>query len=332
MKRGNWFYISIITATLLYIILLNVGGQRNEKEILKDKHIIVVLKSLAQPMDFWDVVKSGMEEAGRESGISLEFTGPAHEYLVDEQIRLFYEALEQKPDVIILASNDFERLKTPVAFAQRMGIPVLTMDSSVNSTVPISFIATDNVEAGIKAGKTLATILDSMDLGREPNVMIMSHSKETSTAIDRETGVRIGLEGYNILGTWYCNIDYQLAYDLTIQLLEEYQIDAIVGLNEVSTLGVADAVNDLGLGMAIPIVGFDNAAREMAYLESGVLDAVVVQRPYNMGYLSIKKAEDYLLGKEIEAFHNTGSIVITRNNMFEPEYQEVLFPYDKLSQ
>lgn len=332
MKRGNWFYISIITATLLYIILLNVGAQRNEREMLKDKRIIVVLKSVAQPMDFWDVVKSGMEEASRESGITLEFTGPAHEYLVDEQIRLFYEAIEKKPDLIILASSDFERLKTPVSYAQRMSIPILTMDSSVNSTIPIGFVATDNVEAGIKAGRALAKILDSLDLGREPNVMIMSHSKGTSTAIDRETGVRIGLQGHHILGTWYCNIDYQMAYDLTVQLLQEYQIDAIVGLNEVSTLGVADAVYELGLGRKIPIVGFDNAAREMAYLESGVLSAVVVQRPYNMGYLSIKKAEDFLLGKEVEPFLNTGSIVITQENMFEPEYQEVLFPYDKLSQ
>ncbi len=330
MKRGNWFYISIIIAAVLYIILLNVGGRRNEKEVLREKTIIVVLKSVAQPMDFWDVVKTGMEEAARESGVNLEFTGPPHEQMVDRQIELFYQSVEKKPNMIILASGDFDRLKAPVTYADRMGIPVLTMDSAVDSDIPVGFVATDNIEAGFKAGRALAEILDSMDIGREPNVMIMSHSKGTSTAIDREEGVRKGLEGYSIIGTWYCDIDYQIAYNLTRELLQEYPIDAVVGLNEVSTLGVADAVYDLGLGGRIPIVGFDNAAREMAYLEAGVLNAVVVQRPYNMGYLSIKLAEDHLLGRPVKPFLNTGSIVITRENMFRPEYQEVLFPYDKL--
>ncbi len=331
MKRGNWLYISIIIAALLYIILLNVGGLTNDKDLLREKRIIVVLKSVAQPMDFWDVVKTGMEEAARESGVQLEFTGPPHEQMVETQIELFYQAVEKQPHMIILASSDLHRLRAPVTYADRMGIPVLTMDSAVDSEIPISFVATDNVEAGVKAGRALAEILDKKFPDGNPAVMIMSHSEGTSTAIDREKGVREGLEGYNIIGTWYCDIDYQVAYDLTKELLTTRPIDAVVGLNEVSTLGVADAVNDLGLGGIIPIVGFDNAAREMAYLEAGVLNAVVVQRPFNMGYLSIKLAESHLLGEKVEPFLNTGSILITRENMFRPEYQEVLFPYDKLT-
>ncbi len=332
MKRGYWLYISVITAALLYIILLNLSGQGPQKDQLKDRSVIVVLKSIAQPMDFWDVVKTGMEEAARESGMLLSFTGPPHEQMVDIQIDLFYEAVRQSPDMIILAAGDYDRLVEPVEYAYRLGIPVLTMDSAVNTELPISFVATDNVEAGFKAGSAMGHIIDSMNLGRLEHVMIMSHSKGTATAIEREKGVRMGLEGYNIIGTWYCDIDYQVAYDLTTEILNTLTVDAIIGLNEVSTLGVADAVYDLGLGGIIPIVGFDNAAREMAYLESGVLHATVVQRPYNMGYVSIKQAEHYLMGRNIEPMVNTGSILITRENMFLPEYQEVLFPFDKLEQ
>jgi len=332
MKRGYWFYISVISAALLYIILLTLGGQTPQTEQLKDKRIIVVLKSVEHPMDFWDVVKTGMQEAGRESGVQLEFTGPPHEQMVELQIEMFYQAVEENPDLIVLAAGDYDLLKQPVEYAHEQGIPVLTMDSAVDSDIPVSFVATDNLEAGVKAGEKMAEIIEARGLGRDAGIMIMSHSKGTATAIEREKGVRKGLEGYNIIGTWYCDIEYEIAYNLTVELLESEPIDAIVGLNEVSALGVADAVYDLGLGGEIPVVGFDNAARQMASLEAGVLEATVVQRPYNMGYMSIKQAERYLLGKSVEPEVNTGSILITRENMFQPEYQEVLFPFEKLEQ
>ena len=74
------------------------------------------------------------------------------------------------------------------------------------------------------------------------------------------------------------------------------------------------------------VVGFDNAPEELAYLERGILKATVVQRPYNMGYMAIKTAVEYLRGKEVESVIDTGSVLITAENMFQRKYQELLFP------
>ncbi len=315
---------------MLYILLLTAVDPASQQDQLRDREITVVLKSVEHPMDFWDVVMTGMEEAARESGVQLTFTGPPHEHMVDLQIDLFYHAVIQNPDMIILAAGDYDLLRPPVGYAHAHGIPVLTMDSAVNSRLPVGFVATDNIEAGRKAAAAMIDVLNRRGIGRDANIMIMSHSEGTATAIDREAGVRQGLEEYRIAGTWYCDIDYQIAYDLTREIVNTHSIDAIIGLNEVATVGVADAIYDMGLAGSISIVGFDNAAREMALLEAGVLDATVVQRPFNMGYMSIKQAELHLLGRTVEPFINTGSIVITRENMFQPEYQEVLFPFDKL--
>ncbi len=330
MRRGYWLYISAAAAVLLYIILLNFGGRSSEAELIRDKHIAVVLKSHGNPSDFWKVVKAGITDAARESSARVTITGPSHEHMVEEQIRMLHMVISNKPDLIILAANDYDRLRDPVAWAHAQGIPVLMLDSAVNSMIPISFVATDNVEAGFKAGSAMAEIASVRETGYDARILIMSHSRETSSAIERERGVRMALEGFRNLVTLYCDVDYQLAYDLTAEAIEGIRLDGIIGLNEVATLGTADAVNDSGLGGIIPIVGFDNAAREMAYLESGVLYATVVQRPYNMGYSSIRKAESYLAGNKVEPFLNTGSIVITRDNMFRQEYQEVLFPFDPL--
>ena len=40
----------------------------------------------------------------------------------------------------------------------------------------------------------------------------------------------------------------------------------------------------------------------------------------------IKTAVEYLKGNEVDAFLDTGSILITKENMFKREYQELLFP------
>ena len=87
------------------------------------------------------------------------------------------------------------------------------------------------------------------------------------------------------------------------------------------------AIDEAGAKDRVLVVAFDNAVKELSYLEEGVIKATVVQRPYNMGYLSIKTAKDYLHGEKVVPFIDTGSVLITKENMFEREYQELLFPF-----
>ena len=99
-----------------------------------------------------------------------------------------------------------------------------------------------------------------------------------------------------------------------------------MALNEIVTLGVAMAIEDSGASNRISVVGFDNAPQELAFLEQGVLKATVVQRPYNMGYMAVKTAVEFLKGDKVKPIIDTGSVLITAGNMFQREYQELLFP------
>jgi ribose transport system substrate-binding protein len=153
---------------------------------------------------------------------------------------------------------------------------------------------------------------------------------ETSTAIVREKGVRQALEGMNIVGTWFIDVERKRAYQVTLKLLENENLKGIIALNEAAALGVADAVAERGAKGRVWVVGFDNAIKELEYLEAEVIDALIVQRPYNMGYLTVKTAADYLLGKRVKPFQDTGSLLITKENMFNREYQELLFPVESI--
>ncbi len=324
----NWYLllVSLMAALILFMVLSLFYNQNTSEKLELDSPIQIVMKSTqGQPMDFWDVVDQGIQEASREFGVSVEISGPRFEKEINRQIVIMNSVVEKNPPLIILAASDYLRLTDSIEEANRRGIPIITLDSGVASNIPVSFIATDNIEAGNKAGREMARLIGSHN---HKEIAIVSHIKETATGIEREAGVRQALDGHNIVGTWFCDVDIERAYWITMDLLQNPDLGGIVALNEIASLGVGRAIEEKGMKDQIIVVGFDNAIKELSYLEEGVLKATVVQRPYNMGYLAVKTAVDYLSGRDVPAFSDTGSILITRKNMFEREYQELLFPFN----
>jgi len=325
----NWYLVilSLVAAFVLFIVLSFFYNQKTSKELELSDPIQIVLKSIeGQPMDFWDVVHQGISEAARELGVQVKITGPRYEKEINRQINIMSSVIDEDPPLIILAATDYIRLVDSVKRANSLGIPVITIDSGIDSDLPVSLIATDNVDAGKKAGKEMKRLIV---LNTKKSIAIVSHIKETSSAIDRETGVREALVGEDIIGTWFCDVEQEKAYQITLELLADDDIGGIVALNEVAALGVARAIDEKKASDRVFVVGFDNAVRELSYLEEGVIKATVVQRPYNMGYLSIKTAVEYLKGHKVDPFIDTKSILITKDNMFKREYQELLFPVSK---
>jgi ribose transport system substrate-binding protein len=64
----------------------------------------------------------------------------------------------------------------------------------------------------------------------------------------------------------------------------------------------------------------------MKYIERGVIRDAIVQKPFNMGYISMATARELLDGRRPKPYTNTGSVDIDKANMFEAENQKLLFP------
>ncbi len=325
MNKWYLLFMSLTAAFFLFIALSFMYEFSGDEEPVANEPIQIILKSNVGPaMDFWNVVKQGIMEASREFGIDVEISGPRQEKEINRQINIMESIIAKKPPLIILAANDYTALSDSVEKAAGQGVPVIMIDSGVDSAVPVSFIATDNVEAGRRAGREMMRLI-----GENPRkkIAIVSHIRETATAIDREKGVRDELDPSLVIGTWFCDVEKEKAYRITKELLLDDELGGIVALNEESALGVAWAIEEENAKDRVSLVAFDNAQREMSYLEEGVIKATVVQRPYNMGYLSVRTAYRYLKGEDVISFQDTGSVLITGENMFEREYQELLFPF-----
>ena len=84
---------------------------------------------------------------------------------------------------------------------------------------------------------------------------------------------------------------------------------------------------DKGLAGKISFVGFDSSLEEIKMLEGGIFRGMVIQNPFKMGYLGVETAVKALNGETVPEQIDSGSVLITRENMYLDENQEMLFPF-----
>ncbi len=308
------------------LILLILSGCAPGQDSISNENINIRVIVKKQNHDFWAVVEMGTEAAEREFGINVEYTGPYNEEDIDGQIRMVEAAVEDKVDAIVLAAIDYEKLVPAAEKAKSAGIPVIIIDSNINSEKMNGFIGTDNIDAGRVLGDAMADAL-----GTELDVAIVSFVKGAASSNEREQGVKEALSKYNginIIDTLFCNSDETLASELTIDMIENHpEVDVFVCLNAYATVGTARGITEIGKVGVYKIVGFDSTPEEITYLEKGTIELMVVQNPFNMGYLGVKYALDAVNGIKTPENINTGAVVINRENMYNPENQKLLFPF-----
>ena len=120
------------------------------------------------------------------------------------------------------------------------GIKVILVDSVIDKEIANGVVATDNFKAGKELGTFAKTILKP-----DSKIGVVAHVKGSSTATEREDGIREGLgEDQNrIQDIVYCNSSYDLASDLTEKNVKKKrpEIDVVIGTNEYSAVGAAAA-------------------------------------------------------------------------------------------
>ena len=329
MRNKNYIlkilFLIVIPAVILisvFFIILNIKpSDRNIK-------IAMVIKSMDPSLNFWQIVRSGATTAKDEYGVNLKITGPWLESDISGQKKILEDMIHEKPSAIILAALDYKELLPVIKKIDSYNIPVITIDSGVNSDIPRSFIATDNIEAGEKLGIYMDGLLSNGD-----TIAILSFVKGADSAIDREKGVRNIInagEKISIEGSYYCDNFREKAYEITLKIIKDKPgIKGIIALNDPSTAGAARAIKEKRMENSIILIGFDNGTEVIEYMEEGIVKALVVQKPFNMGYLSIKTAIETIKKKKVEKRIDTGSVLISRENMYTQENQKLLFPLTK---
>lgn len=287
--------------------------------------VTLVLKTEASVAEFWEMLLSGVNAAAEEYGVELTTVTSSTETAIDEQIALIETVIADKPDVMILSAADYDRCAEVTERAIAAGIRVVSLDTDVNAAGRSCFVGSNNYQIGLSMGQTLAQYLPAGG-----KVAIIQHMQTTTSGTDRTQGALDALSHYpdiEVLGSFCCENSMEKAQQITRELLAEHpDVAGFVCTNEVCNVATANTLVEMGLGGKVYLVGCDNSQRQIQFLEQNVIQAMVVQRPFNMGYLAVEQAVLLASGEQVESTVEVPCVTITQQNMYTQENQKLLFP------
>jgi len=316
----------IIIMVVLFSITLVGYGQAQEGKY----EVAVIIK--ATTSDFWQYVLIGAENAAKDNpAIHVTTYGPPSEADMDKQLSILEDVISRKPDGIVISSTSSDATVPALEQAYDAGIKIVTIDNKVKTDKVHSFLATDNVEGGGKIAKELVDGLKAKGIPLKGKVGFISAMAGVQVLIDRAKGFTDKLKelapDLEIIGPRYVDNDVLKALSTAEDILTAYS--DVVGFfadNNSTGDGLARVIIERKLSDKIVAVAFDSDPEEIKALESGVLKALLLQDPYGMGYNGVMSVFDAIQGKTLPKYINTGSTVVTKENMKQPEILALLDP------
>ncbi|MFR4989770.1 ABC transporter substrate-binding protein [Anaerotruncus colihominis] len=274
--------------------------------------------------DYWLTLKDGAQEAVDAIGGELVFTGPADNNDIQGQVSLMENLINSKVDAILLTPLDSDALAAPVEKAMDAGIPVIVIDSAVNTDKYTSFIATDNVAGGRMA---MERLIES--IGGSGEVVVVNALAGIPSNDARGQGAEeyaAAVDGVTVLPQQHC-LDQAEAMTATENvIIGNPNLKGIFATFNRGALGAAQAIVSKGKAGEIKMVAFDADADEIKLLEDGTIDALVVQQPYEMGKIGIEYAVKALNGEEVPKTVAPEVVIATKDNMNDEAVHKVLYP------
>ncbi|MDF2877853.1 MAG: hypothetical protein K0S30_949 [Clostridia bacterium] len=326
MKKRNKQTIVGLIIGLIALSLL--GAYSIDRQNRLPRKIVLIPKSVSPDFEFWQTVKMGAELAAKEENIIIETRGAMFEKNISEQKQILEKAIEEEVDIILLAATNVDALRELVERARKKGITLLTVDSTVEGVPHITKVATDNVQGAAILTRHLAELLES-----QGEVIMINFVEGASTAKERATGYEREISQYKEIimhPTVYTQGTTADAYEATKNVLKKYpELKGIVAANQQVTDAVCEAVEEMGLQSQVSVVGFDSSQTIIYALERDIIDAIIVQKPFNMGYLAVKNGLQAYRGKKIPEYVDTGYKLINKETLYLTENQKLLYPIIK---
>ena len=317
MKKNN---IAVILILAVSAVLFTLGVikkiQHRTSGASKSGNIIAVIPKGTASM-WWEVVRSGAEQAGKEEGYTISWNGPEQENDREKQIQSVEDALTHGIKALVLGPNDSKALVRPVEKAKGTGIPVVIIDSSIETDQYDSFAATDNVAGGADAARRLGAALNG-----HGKVILTCFIQNSASTDDRARGFKETLAkefpGIELIAEQYTLGTVEDARQKTVDMLTKHSdTDGVFAVNQPVSVGAYKALQTQGLTGKVKFVGFDSDPVLLEGIEKGEVDSLIVQNPFEIGYSGVKTAVAILQGKQVEKLKPIPSMIVDKSNLDE---------------
>ena len=308
---------------------------------------------------YWKEVEAGAKQAVADlntalgykgdNKIKLTYSAPATRDDVNEQVNILDEELARYPIAIGIATIDTTACSIQFDSAAENGTQIITFDSGSDYQNVGAHVSTDNLAATKTAAAQLAYAIeengeiavfvqDSVSMTAKqrlqgfldtiasdfPNVSVVSvyHMDELETmraTIVAEKNAALA-EGEEAL------VPESISQEDVVEYILEKNpnLKGIYATNLDTTQLVAGVLTELER-TDLTFVGFDGGTEQIALLESGMLDGLIIQNPFAMGYATVIAAARVALGLGNESFVDSGYTWVTQENMNTKEIKKMLY-------
>src|SRR3954464_10331078 len=263
--------------------------------------------------EFYITMNCGAQAEAKKLGVNLNFQGP-DKFAPDQQTPIVNAVAAKKPDAVLAAPTDTKAMFAPIKQMADNGSKVVLVDTTLEQPdMAVSQIASDNEGGGKVAAQTLAKLI-----GGKGKVFVNNVKPGISTTDLRAKGFEEGAKeaGLTYLGQQYNGDDPSKAAAVTkAALAKNPDLKGIFAANLFSAEGAATGIREAGKLGQVKIVGFDAGPKQVEDLKKGTVQALIAQKPAEIGADGVQQAYNALTGKATEKKIGTGFTSLTKDNL-----------------
>jgi ribose transport system substrate-binding protein len=272
---------------------------------------------------FYVSMQCGAQSEAKKLGYKLQVQGP-DKFDATLQNPLLDAVAAAKPAALLVAPNDVKASARPLKRIQSGGTKVVLVDTIVtDKSIGVSRIATDNKLGGVKAADALK------QLGVTGKVLVISTDPGVSSVDARVAGFdqRSKQLGMKLVGaTRYShNEPATAAQIISAALAKDPDLQGVFATNLFSAQGVSTGLRQAGKAGKVKMVGFDAGPDQIKQLKAGQVQALVAQKPYDIGVQGIDQAVAALTGKTVTKNIATASLIVTKANLNDPNVNKYIY-------
>ncbi|MFR9190574.1 MAG: substrate-binding domain-containing protein, partial [Anaerotruncus massiliensis (ex Togo et al. 2019)] len=236
----------------------------------------------------WESIKQGADQAASEMNVDLSFITLSEENNLPEQISLIQREYDSGVDAIVLAAADSNGLVSTVEQVSE-NIPVVCIESTVNSAAVKSYISADNYAMGVQLGQEIVRSGNA-----RKRLAVVESSAQCSNVQQRRAGLMsvLGEIGGEVI-SWTLPDESSEAARTLAQELRPKSVDVVVTLDVTALEAAAQAVIDEQADY-LTLFGIGSTGKVASYIEQDIVNATIVQNDFGIGYLGVKAAVDSL--------------------------------------
>lgn len=266
------------------LAMFGCGGK--ERHDVTEKYILVIAN---KKLPYWQAASAGLVDAVKQMGLQAEVSGP-DVYDPKEEVAAFERAVDKKPAGILVSAADAKLLQPAIDSAIAKGIPVVTMDSDAPGSKRITFIGTNNYQAGQMGARVAAKALNG-----KGNVVVytMPGQANLEERLEGYKTVFAQSPGIKIIETVDVKGDPRIAFDKTEEMIDKGspKPDAFVCLEATACPEVAEVLSRKKVTGKV-VVAMDTDPSTLEWIQKGVINATIAQKPYSMAFYGVKVLDD----------------------------------------